>query len=377
MPESLVSYFTTAVWPRFQLAGQIISFDEDMLVHETALRDAVLAVAQAHHHLLLKSEESAIARPAGQTRRQARQVALNRFRTRIECGVQSEEEASRLFQIVCMFCILDGMVYPDDQGNASEQHLHGGFSMLRSWGSIPLKMLLAGGLQAHLLSIFATVDLVHSLLVGAKPFFEPTIWLMFADVQAWWGRLSSGDPFLAILKLHSEISFMGSIVYADLPNTDGARLVERCTEPVLSSLKAGLPRSATPDFASPEDWNTFCGLYEASSTIFINRALRNRPIDDEYVQRAVRNAISNLVERPLPDMMKHCLVFPLLVIGSHCLYSQDQRAVLSILSSSASYLAFGNMVVMMKLLQEIWSTNSMNASWWDMFRSISKNVFLF
>ncbi|CZT15488.1 uncharacterized protein RCC_12331 [Ramularia collo-cygni] len=377
MPESLVSYFTHAVWPRFQLSGQIISLDEDMLVHESALRDAVLAVAQAHHHLLLKSEESVMAKPGGQTRRQARQVALSRFRTRIERGVESEEEASRLFQIVCMFCILDGMIYPDDQGNASEQHLRGGFSMLSSWSSIPLKMLLAGGLQAHLFSIFATVDLMHSLLDGTKPFFEPTMWFMFAGVQAWWGRLHPGDPFLAVLKLYSEMAFLGSIVYVRLPGLDGLRLAERCLEPILGSLRTGLPRSTTPDFTTPEDWNTFCSLYEASAAVYVYRALQNRRVDDETVQRIVRNAVSSIVDRPLPDMMAHCLIFPLLVIGSHCLYSQDQRAILDLISSSASYLAFGNLIVMMNLLREIWSQSNMNSNWWDMFRPISKNVFLF
>lgn len=377
VPENYFTYFTETLWPRFQLSGQLISLDEDMLVHEAALRDAVLAIAQAHHHLLLKSEDSAMARPGGQTRREARQVALSRFRTRIRSGAESEEEACQLFQIVCMFCVLDGMVYPDDQGDASEQHLRGGVAILRSWSSIPFKMLLAGGLQGHLLSIFATVDLVHSLLDGTGPYIEPTTWSMFAGVQAWWGRLDAGDPFLAILKLYSDLASLGRMVYIHLPSTDGMRLAERCTEPILSTLRAGLPRSAVPDFASPDEWDIFCGLYEASATVYIYRALQNRRVDDENVQQVIRNATATLVDRPLPEMMNHCLVFPMLVIGSHCLRPQDQSILMKRLTSSASYLAFGNSAVMIRLLQNLWAAQDMDSDWWTMYDSISRSVFLF
>lgn len=379
VPEALVMYFRNAVWPRFQLSDQLISLDENLLMYEPALREAVLAVSQAHHHQLLGSESSCTISPGSQSREQSRQLALSRFRRRLEDGVGSEDDARRLFQIVCIFCILDGVVFPNEQGNASI-HLRGGCSMLSTWETIPLKMLLAGGLQAHLFSVFATVDLVHSLLSGDKPHFQPSTWLMFADVQAWWGRLSCEDPLLTILKLYSEIAFLGHIVHNHLPESDGSVLAKRCLPPIMRSLGASTEsrtRSCAPEFTTAGEWDAFCSIYEASAIIYVYRALEARCVDDEDVQRIVHGAISTLVDRPPTGMMAHCLIFPLLVVGSHCLYARDRRAVSDVLSSSMSYLAFGNLVLMTNLLKDIWSQDNTNSSWWEMFRSVSKTVFLF
>ena len=380
LPETLVMYFRNAVWPRLQLSDQLISLDENVLMHEPALREAVLAVSQAHHHQLLGSEASCTISAGSQSREQSRQLALSRFRRRIEDGVGSEDDAGRLFQIVCIFCILDGVVFPDEQGNASEQHLRGGHSMLSAWESIPLKMLLAGGLQAHLFSVFATVDLVHSLLSGDKPHFQPSTWSMFADVQAWWGRLSCEDPFLTILKLYSEVAFLGNIVHSHLPGTNGSVLAKRCLPPIMRSLNAhtgSRGRLIAPEFTTLDEWDAFCSIYEASASIYVYRALDSRCVDDEDVQHIVHRAVSILLDRPPSGMMAHCLIFPLLVVGSHCLHTRDRRAVSNVLSSSMSYLAFGNLVLMTNLLKDIWSQDHTDSNWWEMFRSVSKTVFLF
>ncbi|GIZ42117.1 hypothetical protein CKM354_000539700 [Cercospora kikuchii] len=377
LPQSLVLYFRNAVWPRLQLSEQLISLDEEMLMHEPVLIEAILAVSQAHHHLLYSNKKSCVAGAGVQTQEQARQVALTKFRSRIECGVDSVDEARQLFQVVCMFCILDGMIAPDLQNNASESHLKGGSSILSTWNTIPSQMLLAGGLQTHLLSVFATVDLVRSLLSGDKPFFEPTMWSMFAGVHAWWGKLTCGDSFLKVLKVYSEIAFLGNIVHDHLPEDVGYRLAERCVPDILVSLVGQAARSHGPDFTLSAHWDSFCTLYETSAIIYVYRALQGRSVDDAAVQLVVRQAVSTLLDQPLPGMMTHCLIFPLLVVGSHCLYAQDRKAVSDSLSKSTSYLAFGNLVLMADLLRDIWGRPEIELHWWDMFKSVSQNVFLF
>ncbi|KAF2215695.1 hypothetical protein CERZMDRAFT_94094 [Cercospora zeae-maydis SCOH1-5] len=377
LPEPLVLYFTNAVWPRLQLSGQLISLDEEMLMREPVLAEAVLAVSQAHHHLLHSSKDRRVMGAGIRTQQQARQIALTRFRNRIERGVGSVDEACRLFQIVCMFCILDGMIAPDLQGNASESHVKGGASILSTWDTVPSQMLLTGGLQTHLLSVFATVDLVRALLSGDKPCFEPTMWSMFAHVPAWWGKLSGGDSFLKVLKTYSEIAVLGNVVHNYLPEDFGYRLAERCVPDVLASLVGQEARLHGPDFTLPGHWDAFCTLYETSAIIYVHRALQGKPVDDAAVQLAVRQALSTLLDQPLPGMMTHCLIFPLLVIGSHCLYAQDRKAVSESLSNSTSYLAFGNLVLMTDLLKDIWSRPKTELNWWEMFSSVSQNVFFF
>ncbi|EME41559.1 hypothetical protein DOTSEDRAFT_156493 [Dothistroma septosporum NZE10] len=377
LPASLLMYFRNAVWPRLQLSEHPIELDDAMLIHEPVLLEAILAVSQAHHHLLLASENSCTVTPESQNLEGARRSALAKLRSRIECGTGSVEDARQLLEIVCIFCILDGVISPGEDSDASEQHLRGGCSILAHWETVTSKMLLAGGLQAYLLTAFATMDLVRSMLSGHRPFFEPTTWPMFAGVKAWWGDLACGDPFLALLKTYSELAYIGSMVHSHLSSNEAHFLAEKCLPGLWLSLEVANMCASCPDFTTPEEWTAFCALYRAAAIVYIYRALQNRSIDDDSVQAVVRTAVSSLVDRPLAGMMTHCLILPLVVIGSHCLYTQDVRAISCIIASSTSYLAFGNTILMTAFLENVWRHTEKKATWWDMFKPLSKNVFLF
>ena len=59
------------------------------------------------------------------------------------------------------------------------------------------------------MSIYATMDLVYSLLSGSEPYFKKDWFLRRSDSDAWWGYLSAGDPFLELLAIFSELARMG------------------------------------------------------------------------------------------------------------------------------------------------------------------------
>lgn len=360
--------------PRFQLEGRGIPIDEDLIVGDPALRSAVLAVSKSHYDLRSRFCSS---HDRLSSREQYRQLALTSFRKRLESGVSCATTAQSLLQIVILFCMLDGVIFPAIEGNASIQHLKGGCSILDSWSSVPSTMILAGGFQAHLVSTFVTMDLVHALLAGEKPYFDPTSWLTFGEVDAWWGRLECGDRFLTLMKGFSEMALLGHIVKSKLPGNEGVVMAEKCIPSIQATIAASAGLHTTPSFASKEDWDVFCSIYDIAATIYIHRALRNRPTTDEAVQATTRRGISRLMDDRLPGMLAHCVIFPLLLIGSHCIYTQDRKAAQDFLSRSTSYLSFGNLEVMANLLQDIWAQGNLESTWWEMFEPISSITFLF
>jgi hypothetical protein len=380
--KEVLMYFANAVLPRFQIPDEPINLDLESVTHDEALQQTVVAVAQAHYALNSKVADMAI------VRKRARQSAIEGFRKCLAQGVQSESSAQRLFAINILLCILDGMIEPSEELNASTCHLRGGFALLDQWANTPTRMLLQDGINAHLLSIYATMDLVHALLSGDKPFFESMIWRLFADVQTWFGRLRSGDRFLDILAAFSDMAALGNLLYNNA-SAQSAALVEKCLAPIegIFSPSVGYDwryrrsSSNSGGFDSIEDaWHTFCSVYEICGHIYLQRALRGRPIDDETVQLATRRGVEKLMDDELPAMMKHCLVFPMLVIGSHCTLAQDRKAVLDVLSPSCSYLSFGNMQLMTDFLRCVWQQDEVQAkqqTWWQCFAPVSQKAFLF
>ena len=357
-------YFGNAVLPRFQILEEPLEWDMNRARAHEALCLAMMAVSQAHYVRHAKVDVFDVV----VVRQRARCTAIEGFRRILEQGVHSEEVAQRLFTINVLFCMLDGMIEPYEENKASIWHLRGGWAILHKWPHIPTKMLMDGGLQAHLLSIYATMDLVHALLAGEKPFFDAMTWRMFAGAQTWFGRLEAGDRFLTLLAALSDMASLGSIVHSNLP-LDSTALMEKCLMPIEAILYDIGDSSAS-------SWEVFCSVYELCAVIYMQRALRQRQADDEVVQDAVRRGVETLATKGLTIMMQHCIIFPLLVIGSHCTEASDRQEIRQVLSSSTCYLSFGNMQLMNDFLTTTWN-NPRHRNWWETFSAISEQAFIF
>ncbi|EME82204.1 uncharacterized protein MYCFIDRAFT_83546 [Pseudocercospora fijiensis CIRAD86] len=368
----LMPYFANAVLPRFLLGDGILAVDYAMIAKDESLQQAVLAISRAHYNYQAKcgANDSALVRNS------SRQVAITSFRKRLQVGTSGDDSAKELFANNVLLCMLDGMIQPSTELNASSMHLKGGFAMLNRWSCTITNMLLEGGLQSHLLSVFVTMDLGSSLLTGRKPYFEPILFHMFANTQAWWGYLPTGDRFLTLLRTLNEMAALGAVVFAHLPSGDGAFLAEKCFPPLTAVLEAPLPVHSL-DGIDYRNWVTFCALWEACSSIYFYRALEQRTVDDELVQAHARKGVSTLIDALLPGMLQHCLVLPMLVIGAHCIHSQDRKAIVDALSPTVSYLAFGNLPLMVDFLKGSWEKSDFHSTWWETFHDISDRVFLF
>ncbi len=370
-----VLYFASAVLPRFQILGDESSWDLGGAMQDEALRQSIVAVSQAHYLRCSKLDVYNVA----VVRERARQAAIEGFRRCLEQDSHSESSVQRLLEINIFFCMLDGMIEPSGEPHAATCHLRGGWAMLRKWPDTPTRMLLQGDTPAHLLSIYATMDLVHALLHGNKPFFESTIWGMFAGVRTWFGVPQAGDRFLDILAAFSDMARLGSLVYTNLP-LDTVSLVEKCLAPIEAALGSERDEDGSFDGAGSglsSSWASLCSIYEACGLIYLQRALRLRPATDDAVQMAARRGVEKLMDKNLPMMMRHCAVFPMLVIGTHCTLTEDRRAILRAISPSSSNLSFGSMQLMDGFLKAYWAREGACETWWQTFGSLSEVAFFF
>lgn len=371
----LIAYFDDAVLPRFQIYDGLVQLDFNAVTQDQTLQQAILAISKAHFALNSKVVSSDITL----IRAKARHSALESFRHLLGVGIFQESTAQQLFVINVLLCMLDGIIAPCDKSNASMCHLRGGFAILSRWKDVCARILVDGGMQAHLLSIFTTIDLNHALLKGGKPFFEPVTWLMFANTPTWFGSLLPDDQFLTILKAYAEAAYLGHIIHVSEHPQDSLRVIERCLTSLERIFKLPNLTTSSPGESKSKvgSWTTFCSFYQLCGTIYLERALRLKSIDSEPVQAAVRHGVAMLTDETLPGMMSHCLIFPVLVFGTHCIRSQDQHAVLEALSPTSSYLSFGSLQLMTKFLQHRWNEPNMHATWWECFESISETTFLF
>lgn len=371
----LIAYFNGAVLPRFQIDDKLVHLDFDAVVQDDTLQQAILAVAEAHYAQNSKLPTTQLAG----VRKRARFRAIESFRQLLDTGILQESTAQQLFTINVLLCMLDGVIEPTSEYNASICHLRGGFAILSRWKNTCVRMLIQGGMQAHLLSVFTTMDLFHAILKGEKPFFDSVTWLMFANTPTWFGSLPSHDSFLAILKAYSEAACLGNIVFDSTKSDASLQIVERCLPNVTANfaLPLRVERQTPVSEHSEYAWETFCSVYRICGLIYVERALRLKDINDDAVQSHVRRGVEMLIDNVLPGMMSHCLVFPVLVIGSHSIHSQDRRAVLEVLSPTSSYLSFGSLCLMETFLQQHWSCLDLQSTWWASFESISETAFLF
>lgn len=396
--EQLLLYFANVVVDRFSLSTDQISINLPSVYEEPALRDSVSAVANAHHVLSLYPGRPGV----GLAKKRARWSAIHNFRARLECpSMESRTPGLDLFMANVLLCILDGVIDPHDESAATHMHYRGGRAILSQWKKLQKQLCQEKrGLPALMLSVFATMDLTYSMLSGEEQYFQHTIWNSFAESDGWWGILPQDDPFLEVMSTLSRLTRLGSLVSKglgppeDVLNKDVSTLLMALQGPPqmpydISCLEEMdlADQSASPlslFFASPGDyldrnqsWIVFCNAYRITGLIYAYRVFYRLNVGDPLVQQAVNMGIQAVCKTRLTGKLSHCLLFPALVIGSHCRTKEDQTAMLATIQSTAAFLQFGSLRVMESFLHRVWERDPAAETWWQFFEPISKKAFLF
>lgn len=304
--DGLLLYFTHAVVPRFNLGIGSLNIDLTFVNRDPVLQHAVLALANAHHTI----DARAISNDTLFAKGQSRLTALEVFRKQLDGQHASPDD---LFLANVFHCVLDGIIEPTDETAAMVCHFQGGKALLSHGDCLGRLNSESHGLSAFAMSIFATMDLVHALLSGQAPFFDEAWVMSRVGRDCWWGCLTAGDPFLGILSILARLARLGHDA-----------LKSQTVVPIDSLLsiqhtldgKSLIPLNQADGNAGGA-WAAFCTAYRSTAKIYMYRALCNLDSDHDLVQQATKEGVQAICKENLAGNLAHCMLFPMLVVGSH------------------------------------------------------------
>jgi hypothetical protein len=369
-----VLYFTKEILPRFSLMDDGPGIDPAWLVTDSSIHQAVIAVANAHrlfkNHAVHEETLSHI--------KQARLTAIRSLRTLLQDSFNLSHTVT--FPSSVLLCMLDGIIEPQDDGLAAAFHLRGGRAILQYGNHMTELSSIKSGPMSLLLSVYATMDLTYAIMGGDAPHLGPDIWLQLAEGEAWWTGISDDHAFVDIMALLAQLAQLGHharITGCPVPIREllEIQLTLGRTESRLDNLSP--PSSSGNGVASIDALNVFCSAYRASARIYMYRALCNLDISDVLVQESVQEGIDALQQGPEIGKLAHCLLFPCLMIGTHCIDPDAQQTVLSSLEIADEYLSFGSVKIMEGFLKDIWLSGDIFADFWTMMQPVSGKAFMF
>lgn len=375
MPDDWqVLYFSREVLPRFSLMDGGPGIDPAWLVTDSSIHQAVIAVANAHrlfkNHAVQEETLSLI--------KQARLSAIRSLRTRLQDSFDLSHAVT--FPSSVLLCMLDGIIEPQEDGPAAAYHLRGGRAILQHRNHLTEVSSNKSGPMSLLLSVYATMDLTYAIMGGEAPHLGPDIWLQLADGEAWWTGISDDHAFVDIMALLAQLAQLGHharVTGLPVPIREllEIQLTLGRTETRLDNLS--VTSLAEDDSLSIDALAVFCSAYRASARIYMYRALCSLDISDVLVQESVQEGIDALQQGPEIGKLAHCLLFPCLIIGTHCIDPEAQQTVLSSLEIAGDYLSFGSVKVMEQFLKDVWASGDPDTDFWTMMQPVSGKAFMF
>ncbi|KAG9525996.1 hypothetical protein KCU93_g5677, partial [Aureobasidium melanogenum] len=369
-----VLYFAREVLPRFSLMDDGPGIDPAWLVTDSSIHQAVIAVANAHrlfkNHAAWEETLSHI--------KQARLTAIRSLRTRLQESFELSHTIT--FPSSVLLCMLDGIIEPQDDGLAAGFHLRGGRAILQHGNHMTEVSSTKSGPISLLLSVYATMDLTYAIIGGEAPHLGPDVWLQLAGSEAWWTGISDDHAFVDIMALLAQLAQLGHDAHTTgfvVPIRELLEIQLTLGRTELRLENLALPITTEDGCQSIDALTIFCSAYRASARIYMYRALCNLDISDVLVQESVQEGIDALQQGPEIGKLAHCLLFPCLMIGAHCIEFDPQQTVLSSLEIADEYLSFGSVKVMEAFLKNIWKAGDLGSDFWTMMQPVSGKAFMF
>jgi hypothetical protein len=369
-------YFENELLPRFTLSNAVPhSMDLVALSQDPILLQSIVAVGTAHQASRSGQADSTLS----SSKNQDRNYAIKIFRKNL-AGTHTDETNSSLFLANVLLCILDGIIeQPCIEDSATHHHILGGKAILNHWGGVHRIFQLKNDLPIFMLSIFATMDLTHAILTGEEPYLKPSSWAEFGNCNPWWGTVRPNDDFLETMAIFSQLATLGH----------GVRYLNKTVPAgVLLSTQMALGQQAYRRTDCEDEsreslrWASFCSVYRFAASIYLYRALSSLGVGHLLVQQAVASCIEIIGSTTLTAQLHHCILFPLLIVGSHCMLQEQRLEVRRSLYRTASYLSFGSLHSLDCFLGELWvkmdqTSEYWESSWWEYFDEIAKATCLF
>lgn len=371
-------YFENELLPRFNISNTVPTIDLTFLSRDPILSQSIIAVANAHHTYAAGSTDENVS----VARIQDRNNALRMFRKHL-MAAHDDDANNSLFIANVLLCILDGIIEPTSESSAAtHHHLVGGKAILKHWGGVRDIFNQKEELPILMLSIFTTMDLTHALLMGDEPYLESSAWPQYGNAEAWWGNVPADDDFLRTMATLSTLATLGYGV---------RRLNDTVPIDTLLSIQMSLERQPTSlqvDDGTPESperiaWAAFCSVYRFTASVYLYRALSGLDIDHPLVQKAVSGCIEVITGADLTSKLHHCILFPILVVGSLCMKEEQRVVIRRSIQQTSSYLSFESLRSFLVFLESRWqkldakSEEYIQTNWWLYFEEIAPSTCLF
>lgn len=380
MPDQWqIAYFAHELLPLFSLRDNGPTVNSASIANDPLLSQAVVAVSNAH----CLSRSSDPGQEAAIVKAQNRLAVIKVFRQHLMVA-SVHVSVPAVFLANVILCILDGMIEPNQDEDTTHLHFFGGRAILQRFECLDVLFSVKQGVPAVMLSIFAMGDLTQSLLSGDDPYFRSKHWLKFKGNEAWWTWTGDQDSFPEIMASMARLAHMGhqtrdsgaSITTQELIQIqDALSRTEPPCAPCFSTVARKSDVSAHRDHDAT--WAAFCSAYRAAALIYTYRALCNLDVHHDLVQQAVRAGFEATCDTEYPGKLAHCLLFPLLIVGTHCIHADQRKKVRETVCSTGAYLSFGCVRVMDAFLAEVWSGQGERVDWWTRFDGISRSAFIF
>lgn len=355
--DQQLMYFERILSPKLTVYGDSMKIENSFIFQDPLLSIFIGAISSAHK-MIGSGDDSSIS-----VVNSSRSSAISEFRQNMI--KLSDGNINVLFTGNVFLCLLDGVVYPKDDYTMASLHLQGGRAILNSIGNVERQLeVLDDSISIMMLSYFGTIDLINCIVTGLCPHFPKEFWFHFGDKIAWWGNISRNNSFLEILSVLADIA--GSAL----------EMTPMSLERLLS-FHSFFERKRRQRNSCDNNWEIFCSAFSLTGVIYLYRKICGFEKKSPLVQLAVTECVSNISE--LQDSeLQHCLLFPLLIIGSHCIVPEHQELIRQSVIKSYSHLNFGSVRVLWKFLEEVWFGSTIpSRTWCEEFTEISKTVFLF
>lgn len=134
--------------------------------------------------------------------------------------------------------------------------------------------------------------------------------------------------------------------------------------------------------AEQNEWTAFCATYRFAASVYLSRALSALDVDHDLVQKSVSKCVEIIAGEGLTDKLHHCILFPVLIIGTHCLREEQRGAIRRSLAKTAKWLSFEALRSMEAFLEKRWreldiSEQMRKANWWKFYDEIAHVTCLF
>jgi hypothetical protein len=292
----------------------------------------------------------------------------------------SDEIHNSLFIANVLLCILDGIIEPTPESTAAHYHILGGKAILKHWGGVQAIFDKRTELPILMLSLFATMDLTHAILIGDETYFEASFWADFGGHEAWWGSVPPQDDFLETMSIISQLGELGHGVLhrKDVVPIDKLLLIQQALDQ-QASRQLELDTKDTEVLA----WGDFTSAFRLSASVYLYRALSGLEVGHPLVQKAVADCMTVVSEGHLTLKLHHCILFPLLVVGTHSLDPCQRAAIRESIKHSSAYLSFEGLRSLTSYLEKRWeqlddpTSGCQQMNWWAFFEEIALESCMF